>query len=134
MTRVIEPRLIVRMKKMKGAVKAAPIIEEVEQMSQRQFVFDIVNRGSMFGRDILTAVMVKVAESIIYNLKRGKSIKWDGLGLFRPHFKDGRLNISFVPSREALHELRQTEVKVVDETRLFDEETLEIDPLENEDM
>ena len=111
-----EPRLIVRIRKMKGAVKAAPIIEEVEQMSQRQFVFDIVNRGSIFGRDILTAVMIALADSIIYNLKRGKSIKWDGLGIFRPTFRDGRLNISFVPSREALFELRQTEVKVVDES------------------
>ena len=111
-----EPRLVVRMRKMKGAVKAAPIIEEVEQMSQRQFVYDINNRGSIFGRDILTGVMIALAESIIYNLKRGKSITWDGLGIFRPTFRDGRLNISFVPSREALFELRQTEVKVVDES------------------
>ena len=111
-----EPTLTVRMRKMKGAVKAAPIIEEVEQMSHREFIYDICARGSIFGRDILTGVMVKVAESIIYNLKRGKSIKWDGLGIFRPTFRDGRLNISFVPSREALFELRQTEVKVVDES------------------
>ncbi len=111
-----EPRLVVRIRKMKGAVKAAPIIEEVEQMSHREFVYDMYNRGSIFGRDILTAVMIALAESIIYNLKRGKSIKWDGLGIFRPTFKDGRLNISFVPSREALFELRQTEVKVVDES------------------
>jgi len=111
-----EPRLVVRMRKMTGAVKAAPIIEEVQQMSQREFIYDICARGSIFGRDILTGVMIALAESIICNLKRGKSIKWERLGIFRPTFRDGRLNISFVPSKEALYELRQTEVKVVDES------------------
>ena len=52
-------------------------------------------------------------QSEIDELRRGNSVKWEGLGIFSPTFREGRLNINFRPSREAQRELRKTSVRVV---------------------
>ena len=128
-----EPTLIVKMKK-NGAVKAAPFIERVKMLTQRNFVHEIVEfTKTCFDRSTLEASMYVLADNLIDQLRHGCSVKWNGLGIFRPTFRDGRLNISFTPSKEALFELRKAKVKVVNEdltSDVFDD----IEPLDFEDL
>ena len=113
MVKLTEPTLIVKMKKREGAAAPIPVIEGVRLLSQRAFIQNIVNHGhSYFDRSSLEYAMIHLAETLIDELRRGNSVKWEGLGIFSPTFREGRLNINFRPSKEAQRELRKAAVKI----------------------
>jgi len=130
-----EPTIIVTMKRGKGAVKAVPALQRVQLISQRMFVYDIVElrKATVFDRSTLEAAMYVLASSLVYQLRNACSVKWDGLGIFSPTFRDGRLNFSFTPSKDALLELRKAKVKVVNTLHLEDE-VHDIVPIDSEDF
>ena len=67
-----------------GYGKYYPEVDVQKTLSLRGFAKHMTDHGSMFGRDILEAVLIKITECLPELVSQGVPVQLDGLGTFYP--------------------------------------------------
>jgi len=67
-----------------GFGKYYPEVDVQKTLSLRGFAKHMTDHGSMFGRDVLEAVLIKITECLPELVSQGVPVQLDGLGTFYP--------------------------------------------------
>jgi predicted histone-like DNA-binding protein len=67
-----------------GYGKYYPEVDVQKTLSLRGFAKHMTDHGSMFGRDVLEAVLIKITECLPELVSQGVPVQLDGLGTFYP--------------------------------------------------
>ena len=84
-----------------------------ETLSTAAFIKELVRNNHYMERSDCVFFLTCLAEGIKEQLSEGKGVKIDGLGIFKPTYSKGVLNVNFLPDRELKRKLRQTKVRII---------------------
>ena len=82
-------------------------------MSQRQFVQHLVCCHRYLENSDCVYFLSCMATCLADILAQGHSVKIEELGIFKPTFREGKLNVNFLPASELKHKIRNTNVEIV---------------------
>ena len=101
--------------KRKARKTGSPVftIKGARNVCQRQFVKHLVNEFRYLENSDCVYFLNCLAECLAGQLSQGNSVKIEELGTFKPTFREGKLNVNFLPASELKHKIRNTNVKIV---------------------
>lgn len=85
----------------------------IRTLSQREFVQHLVNEFRYLENSDCVYFLNCLAECLAGQLSQGNSVKIEELGIFKPTFREGKLNVNFLPASELKHKIRNTNVEIV---------------------
>ena len=101
--------------KRKARKTGSPVftIKGARTLCQRQFVKHLVNEYRYLEKSDCVYFLNCLAECLAEQLSQGNSVKIEELGTFKPTFREGKLNVNFLPASELKHKIRNTNVEIV---------------------
>ena len=101
--------------KRKARKTGSPVftIKGARTLCQRQFVQHLVNEFRYLENSDCVYFLSCMANCMADILSQGNSVKIEELGVFKPTFRQGRLNVNFLPASELKHKIRNTNVEIV---------------------
>ena len=100
--------------KRKARKTGSPVftIKGARTLCQRQFVKHLVNEYRYLENSDCVYFLSCMANCMADILSQGNSVKIEELGTFKPTFRQGRLNVNFLPAPELKRKVQSSDVKV----------------------
>ena len=100
--------------KRKARKTGSPVftIKGAVTMSQRQFVQHLVCCHRYLENSDCVYFLSCMATCLADSLAQGHSVKIEELGTFKPTFREGKLNVNFLPASELKRKVQSSDVKI----------------------